>query len=63
MSRNNRAGCQNIRSGLASASGFQVTGKEHDIGTARLERVRLVLLAPAGELAQSSSSAWRVGPL
>jgi hypothetical protein len=35
--------------------GFQVTGEEHGIGTARLEQVQLVVLHPAGELAQSSS--------
>jgi hypothetical protein len=34
------------------AAGFHVAGEQLDVGTAGLEQVELVLLAPAGELAQ-----------
>jgi hypothetical protein len=34
------------------AAGFHVAGEQLDVGTAGLEQVELVLLAPAGELPQ-----------
>src|SRR5262245_66290958 len=38
--------------GPGAAAGFQVTGETLDVGAARLEQANVVLLAPAGELAQ-----------
>src|SRR5205809_4595162 len=38
--------------GPGAAAGFQVTGEALDIRAACLEQAHLVLLAPAGELAQ-----------
>jgi hypothetical protein len=38
--------------GPGPASGFQVTGEELDVSPAGAEQAQLVLLAPAGELAQ-----------
>jgi hypothetical protein len=38
--------------GPGAAAGFQVTGEALDVGAAGLEQADVMLLAPAGELAQ-----------
>ena len=38
--------------GPGPAAGFQIAGEELDVGAAGAEQMELVLLAPAGELAQ-----------
>jgi hypothetical protein len=38
--------------GPGAAAGFQIAGEALDVGTARLEQADLMLLAPAGVLAQ-----------
>ena len=38
--------------GPGAAAGFEIAGEELDVGAAGLEQAELMLLAPAGELAQ-----------
>ncbi len=49
--------------GPGPAAGFQVAGEELDVGTAGAEQAQLMLLAPAGELAQVQLVGCRVRPL
>jgi hypothetical protein len=49
--------------GPAAAAGFQIAGEALDVGTARLEWADLMLLAPAGVLAQVQRVASRVRPV